>query len=64
MSTTIIAPCPDCGSQLNFEPNGRYGQAAASCTQCGDDYGLAPSGVGRLGPTPGFAATPTPESKL
>ena len=56
----ISGPCPTCASPLEFKPNGRYGRVVASCTSCGDDYGLSPSGVGRLGTTlPGGAAQTT-----
>jgi uncharacterized protein (DUF983 family) len=52
--STVIASCPHCESRLEFQRSGRYGRLVASCPDCGDDYGLAPSGVGRLGATPGF----------
>ena len=61
---TISGPCPSYGSALKFTPNGRYGRVAASCAPCGEDYGLSPFGVGRLGTTPraGNAPTMDPQS--
>lgn len=59
---TISGPCPSCGSSLEFTANGRYGRVAASCTTCGDDYGLSPFGVGRLGTTPPTRKPPTMEA--
>jgi hypothetical protein len=56
--TVISAPCPTCGKSLDFTRNERYGRVAASCRRCGDDFGLSPAGIGRIGSTPPIATPP------
>jgi hypothetical protein len=58
--TVISAPCPTCGEILEFTRSERYGRVAASCRRCGEDYGLSPAGIGRIGSTPSPAAPASP----